>query len=115
VTSTRTSTFRSSPESSLAAVGDELVITHPRTDLHTAGSLVTLGEPALYLTGLMACAARIGHAQRPTRVAVTILLLALIPLGARTPGLVVAAIVTALLGFLVLAEQPRPAEISARA
>jgi len=91
----------------LAAVGDELVITHPRTDLHTAGSLVTLGGPALYLAGVMACAARIGHAQRPTRVAVTILLVALIPLGARTTGLVVAAIVTALLGFLVLAEQPR--------
>ncbi len=99
----------------MAAVGDELVIAHPTRELHTAGALVTFGGPALYLAGVMACAARIGHAQRRTRVAVTLLLLALVPLAARTSGLAAAAIVTALLGFLVVAEQPRPARLRPRA
>jgi low temperature requirement protein LtrA len=99
----------------LAAVGDELVIAHPRSDLETAGALVTLGGPALYLAGVIASAARIGHAVSPARVAVTLLLVALIPAGARTTGLVAAAIVVALLAFLVVVEERQLRAISARA
>ena len=47
----------------LVAVGDELVIAHPTDALHDSGALVALGGPALFLAGLMACAARIGQAQ----------------------------------------------------
>ncbi len=99
----------------LAAVGDELMIAHPRAELNTAGALVAFGGPALYLAGVMACAARIGYSQRPTWVAVTILLLVLIPVGARTTGLVAATIVVVLLALLALAEQPRKRAVSARA
>jgi low temperature requirement protein LtrA len=99
----------------LAAVGDELVIAHPRSDLHTSGALVILGGPALYLAGVAASAARIGHPISPARISVMLLLAALIPVGARTTGLVAAAIVVALLAFLVVVEERRPRAISARA
>jgi low temperature requirement protein LtrA len=89
----------------LAAVGDELVIAHPRFDLHVAGALVLLGGPALYLAGVIACAARIGQPPDRLRTAVTVLLLAMIPVAAETTGLVAAVIVVALLGSLVVAEQ----------
>jgi low temperature requirement protein LtrA len=91
----------------LAAVGDELVIAHPMATLHAAGALVILGGPALYLLGVMASAARIRHRQRPSRVLATTLLLAVIPLAARTVGLVAAAIVVVVLTALVVAEWPR--------
>ena len=54
----------------LVAVGDELVIAHPTDALHDAGALVALGGPALFLAGLMACAARIGQAQSAPRAVV---------------------------------------------
>ena len=46
----------------LVAVADELVIAHPTDALHDGGALVALGGPALFLAGLMACAARVGPA-----------------------------------------------------
>jgi low temperature requirement protein LtrA len=94
----------------LAAVGGELVIAHPRSDLHIAGSLMTLGGPALYLAGVIACAARIGHPPGRLRVAVTVVLLALIPVAAETNGLVAAVVATALLASVVVAD-----ELSSRA
>ena len=45
----------------LTAVGVELVIAHPDDALGTAGAVVTLGGPALYLLGLMAFGARVGR------------------------------------------------------
>jgi low temperature requirement protein LtrA len=99
----------------LAAVGDELVIAHPRSELHTAGALVTLGGPALYLAGVTASAARIGHTTSSARIAVMVVLAALVPVGARTTGLVAAAIVVALLAILVVVEERRPKAISVRA
>ena len=93
----------------LVAVGDELVIAHPTDDLHDAGALVALGGPALFLGGLMGCAARLGHAQSRPRVAAVVALLAAIPLLAGADGLVVAALLTALLAVLVVAEQSRGA------
>ena len=47
----------------LVAVGDELVIAHPTDDLSNAGALAALGGPAVFLGGLMACAARLGEVQ----------------------------------------------------
>jgi low temperature requirement protein LtrA len=89
----------------LVAVGDELVIGHPTDALHDSGALIALGAPALFLAGLMACAARIGQAQSLPRAVVVIALLAAVPLAAVADGLVVSGVLTALLAALVVAEQ----------
>jgi low temperature requirement protein LtrA len=89
------------------AVGDELVIGHPTDDLHSSGSLVALGGPALFLAGLMACAARLGQRQSPARAVAVVALLAAVPLGAGVDGLVVAALITVVLVVLVVVEQLR--------
>ena len=91
----------------LVAVADELVIAHPTDDLHGAGALVALGGPALFLVGLMAAAARIGHAQSRPRAVAVVALLAAVPLAARASGLLVSALLTGLLTLLVVAEQLR--------
>jgi low temperature requirement protein LtrA len=91
----------------LVAVGDELVIGHPTDALHDSGALIALGAPALFLAGLMACAARIGQAQSVPRAVVVIALLAAVPLAAVADGLVVSGVLTALLAALVVAEQLR--------
>jgi low temperature requirement protein LtrA len=91
----------------LVAVGDELVIAHPRDALHTAGALVALGGSALFLAGLMACAARLGQPQRRSQVVAVVALLAAVPLVTGADGVVVAAAVTALLGALVVTEHSR--------
>ena len=91
----------------LVAVADELVIAHPADHLEDAGALVALGGPALFLAGLMAAAARIGHAQSRPRAAAVVALLAAVPLAAGASGLLVSALLTALLAVLVVAEQLR--------
>jgi low temperature requirement protein LtrA len=91
----------------LVAVADELVIAHPTDDPEDAGALVALGGPALFLAGLMAAAARIGHAQSRPRAAAILALLAAVPLASGVDGLVVLALLTALLAVLVLPEQLR--------
>jgi low temperature requirement protein LtrA len=93
----------------LVAVGDELVIAHPTNELHDAGALVALGGPALFLGGLMACSARLGHAQGLPRAVVVIALLAAVPLVAGAEGLVVSGLIAALLAILVVAERLRGA------
>ena len=94
----------------LVAVGDELVIAHPTDDLSNAGALVALGGPAVFLGGLMACAARLGEVQSPPRAIALVALLAAVPLLAGVDGLVVSALFTALLAMLVVAEQLRGAD-----
>jgi low temperature requirement protein LtrA len=96
----------------LVAVGDELVIAHPTYDLTQAGALVALGGPALFLGGLMACAARLGEAQSRSRAIAVIALLAAVPLAAGLDGLVVLALLTTILALLVVAEQSRGASSS---
>ena len=93
----------------LVAVGDELVIAHPTDALHDAGALVALGGPALFLGGLMASAARLGHAQSVPRGVAVLALLAAVPLAGDADGLIVAALLTVLLTVLVVAEQLRGA------
>jgi len=93
----------------LVAVGDELAIAHPSDDLHGAGALATLAGPALFLGGLMACAARLGQAQSPPRAVAVLALLATVPFASGADGLLVSALVTALLAVLVVAEQLRGA------
>ena len=93
----------------LVAVGDELIIAHPTDELSDAGALVALGGPALFLGGLMACGARLGQAHSRPRAIALVTLLAAVPLVAGLDGLVVSALLTALLAVLVVAEQPRGA------
>ena len=93
----------------LVAVGYELVIAHPTDPLHGSGALVTLGGPALFLAGLMASGARLGHSQSLPRAVVVIALLAAVPLAAGADGLVASGVLTAVLAALVVAEQLRGA------
>jgi low temperature requirement protein LtrA len=87
----------------LTAVGDELTIGHPNEPLGTAGALVTLGGPALFLLGVVAFGARVGRRQSWTRPAVVVVLLAAVPLAADARALVVSALCTGLLALLVVA------------
>src|SRR5262245_54945922 len=89
----------------LAAVGDELVIAHPSDELGTAGALVVLGGPALYLLGLVAFGARVGRRQLWTRPAAAVVLLACVPLGAKASGLLVTGVITTLLTALIVGDQ----------
>jgi low temperature requirement protein LtrA len=93
----------------LVAVGDELAIAHPTDDLHGAGALVTLAGPALFLGGLMACAARLGQTQSLPRAVAVLALLATVPLASGADALLVSALLTAFLALLVVAEQLRGA------
>ena len=93
----------------LVAVGDELAIAHPTDDLHGGGALATLAGPALFLGGLMACAARLGQTQSLARAIAVLALLATVPVASGADGLLVSALVTALLAVLVVAEQLRGA------
>jgi low temperature requirement protein LtrA len=88
----------------LSAVGDELVLAHPSDRLGTAGALVTLGGPALYLVGLAAFGHRIGRRAPVGGLVVAAGLLAAVPLAARLDGLVVAIAVTIVLTGLAAME-----------
>jgi low temperature requirement protein LtrA len=88
----------------LTAVGDELVLAHPYDELGTAGALVTVVGPALYLLGVVAFGARVGRHQPWTRVAAAAALVASAPVAANTGGLWVALAVSALLVGLVVAD-----------
>ena len=91
----------------LVAVADELVIAHPTDALHDGGALVALGGPALFLAGLMACAARVGQPQSAPRAVAIVVLLAAVPPASGADGLLVSALLTALLTGLVVAEHLR--------
>jgi low temperature requirement protein LtrA len=88
----------------LASVGDELVIAHPGDELATAGALVALGGPTLFIVGLMAFGARVGRHRSWTSAAAVAGLLAFIPVASQLSGLLVAAIVTVVLAALVTAD-----------
>jgi low temperature requirement protein LtrA len=81
----------------LSAVADELVLAHPTDRLGTAGAIVSLTGPALYLLGLAAFGRRIDRQARATGPIVAVLLLAAIPVAARLDGLVVAVATTVVL------------------
>jgi low temperature requirement protein LtrA len=86
----------------LAAVGDELVLAHPTDELGTAGAIVSLGGPAVYLLGLAAFGRRVGRQQRLVGPIAALVLLAAIPLAAQVDGLVAAAASAAFLVAVVV-------------
>ncbi len=85
----------------LAAVGDELVIGHPGDALGSAGALITLGGPAVFLLGLAAFGARMGRHHARSRTVAIAALMAGIPLASHASALLALALVTSLLAVLV--------------
>jgi low temperature requirement protein LtrA len=98
----------------LSAVGDELVLAHPGDPLGTAGALVALGGPALYLLGLVAFGARVGWHPPWTRLAAAAVLVAAVPLAARADGLLVAGLTAALLTLVAAADRQGQSETDPR-
>jgi low temperature requirement protein LtrA len=98
----------------LSAVGDELVLAHPGDPLDTAGALVALGGPALYLLGLVAFGARVGRHPPWTRLAAAAVLVAAVPLAARADGLLVAGLTAALLTLVAAADRQGRSETDPR-
>jgi low temperature requirement protein LtrA len=98
----------------LSAVGDELVLAHPGDPLGTAGALVALGGPALYLLGLVAFGARVGRHPPWTRLAAAAVLVAAVPLAARADGLLVAGLTAALLTLVAAADRQGRSETDPR-
>jgi low temperature requirement protein LtrA len=91
----------------LAAVGDELVIAHPREELPDAELLVLVAGPALYLLAHVALRLRMTGSISARRLggAVACLLIGL--LAGAAPALVVAALLFAVLVALIVADQLR--------
>ena len=99
----------------LGAVGDELLIAHPTHSLETAGVLMVLGGPILFLLGEAFFRLRmIGSANRKRMSAIALLaLLALVAgsISALALTLIVAAVLIALAAWEY---PPTPARLGAR-
>jgi low temperature requirement protein LtrA len=94
------------------AVGAELVIGHPKDELHLPGALVLVGGVAVYLLGLLACRLRVGEKLDRTLVAaVAVLVAALVPAG-RLQGWIVLVFVALALIVVIVVE--RRGEIAIR-
>jgi low temperature requirement protein LtrA len=87
------------------AVGVDLLIAEPHHALHGAGLAVVLGGPALYLLGASVFRWRMTGSQNGRGVAIAAVLVALAPVGARVSGLVLSAIVAALLVLLAVTDR----------
>ncbi|GAB3431392.1 low temperature requirement protein A [Flindersiella endophytica] len=101
----------------MAAVGDELVLAHPGEPLGLRGALVTLGGPALYLLGLVACRARVRGGVAAPYVVTALVLLAGVPVAARVAGLAGLAFVVLVLVALAGVEhvqRGRPVQASSQ-
>ena len=91
----------------LTAVGDELVLAHPGDPLGTAGALVALGGPAVYLLGLVGFGARVGRPQPWTRLVGVVALVAAIPVATHVDALVTTGFTAVLLPMVVALESGR--------
>ena len=84
----------------VVAVGDDLLIADPRHALSTAGAVMVLGGPAIYLLGESLFRLRMIGSVSPKRIGTIVLLCALLPLAPHVTALelsvIVAAVVTAL-------------------
>jgi low temperature requirement protein LtrA len=101
----------------MMAVGDELVVAHPGDALGVRGALVTLGGPALYLLGLVACRARVRGGVAAPYIVTAVVLLAGVPVAARVPGLASLAFVVLVLVALAgveHAQRGRPVHASSQ-
>jgi low temperature requirement protein LtrA len=86
------------------AVGDDLLIAHPESELHGVGLAMVLGGPALFLLGEALFRLRVTGALDVPRLGVAALLVLLAPLGSVLSALALCATVAALLCALALWE-----------
>ncbi|QEC50504.1 low temperature requirement protein A [Baekduia soli] len=84
----------------LAAVGDDLLIAHPHEALSTAGALVVVLGPVLFLAGELAFRWRMIAQGNPPRLVAVVVLLVLLAPATAISALAISAIVTALLTLL---------------
>jgi low temperature requirement protein LtrA len=87
------------------AVGVDLLIAHPHDTLDGVGLAMVLGGPALYLLGEALFRWRLAEARIARHLAVAVLLVLLVPLGAHASALVLSLIVAALLITLVISQE----------
>jgi low temperature requirement protein LtrA len=88
----------------LSAVGDDLVLAHPHDPLTTAGAIVVLGAPILYLAGELAFRYRMVRTQNRKRLVAIAALALLGLLAGHVSGLLTSALVAGLLTALGLWE-----------
>jgi low temperature requirement protein LtrA len=91
----------------LSAVGDDLVLAHPGEPLSTAGALVLLGGPILYLGGELAFRFRMIGGSNRKRLAAIVALALLGLVAGRVSALALSAAVAALLTALAVWEFSR--------
>jgi low temperature requirement protein LtrA len=90
----------------VVAVGDDLLINHPHRVLSTAGVLITLGGPVLYLVGESLFRLRMIRSLNPKRVIAVLVLAALGLVAGHASALITGAAVSAVLTLLALWEHP---------
>jgi low temperature requirement protein LtrA len=88
----------------VSAVGDELVIAHPTEHLHTAEVVAVVAGPAIYLLAHALFRLRMAGSISVKRVAGALGCLAAGALGSVVPGLVLGALVLAVLAAVIWAE-----------
>ncbi|HEY4997382.1 MAG TPA: low temperature requirement protein A, partial [Solirubrobacteraceae bacterium] len=93
----------------MVAVGDELLIAAPNGELSTAGIVMMVGGPALYLAGETLFRLRMIGSVSPKRVSAVIALGLLGALAGSISALAVSVLVAGLLSALALWEYERPA------
>ena len=98
----------------MVAVGDELLIAAPNGELSTAGIVMMVGGPALYLAGETLFRLRMIGSVSPKRVSAVLALGLLGALAGSISALAVSVLVAGLLSALALWEYERPAVRAAR-
>jgi low temperature requirement protein LtrA len=98
----------------LSAVGDELVIAHPTSELSTAELVAVVGGPALYLVGHAALRWRMAGSVSWRRLAGAVACAAVGVAGLGIPAIAVAALLVAVLVGVILWEQLAAARRRAR-
>ena len=98
----------------VAAVGDELVIAHPRDVLHTAEILAVVAGPAIYLFAHVLFRLRMAGTLSVKRLSGALACLAAAALGYVIPALALAAVLVAILVAVIVAEQLAGARRAAR-
>jgi low temperature requirement protein LtrA len=89
----------------LSAVGDEIVIAHPTNELSTAEVIAVVCGPALYLLAHVALRLRVAGTISPRRLGGAVACLAVGAIGIFAPGLVVGALLLAVLVGVIAGDQ----------
>jgi low temperature requirement protein LtrA len=88
----------------VTAVGDEIVIAHPGSDLHGAQLVALAGGPALYLVGHLVFRLRMARSTSRKRLSAVLAIAMCGVLGSALPALAVAVLIAAVLVVLIAAE-----------